>query len=91
MDTAFYADLLRRATQAELNFHHAREGEPEVFILTCHNQNGLPLSTYTWQARINDQVIAEGTVVHRRKDGWKTLVRRVLRQQIEEKERNPYG
>lgn len=62
-----------------------------MFILTCHNQDGLPLSTYKWQARINDRVLAEGTVVHRRKDGWRTLVRRVLRQHVEEKERNPYG
>jgi len=56
------------------------------------NVSGLaPVSDYAFEVRINDRVIASGTVTgHWRADGWEALVSRLLLQR-EEVEAEPTG
>ena len=60
-------------------------------IVVLQNRSGLaPVSDYTYRVLVGDgsprsRTIAAGTIVqHRRTDGWKALVQRVLAESIDD-------
>ena len=51
-----------------------------MLTLYIHNLDGKPTSTYEYIVMVNAEKITEGTVKHKRKDGWAVLVKKIAEQ-----------